>query len=128
MREQVQANPTQAIRTSAGEPVQRFTPAQWEQLTWRLGYTTIFDVLALVLAPFDTPDDAELAGALLPDPAKWYADVLGIINALAVVHESYVVKVIGPEAYQQFVALLPNHLQDGFVQERMAGILQVVEA
>ena len=46
VRKQVQSNPNAAIRsTRTGAILQKFSPDHWQQITWRLGYTTILDVL-----------------------------------------------------------------------------------
>ena len=46
IRAQVQANPNTAIRCYlTGKPLTRLRRHQWSQMTWRFGYTTLFDVL-----------------------------------------------------------------------------------
>jgi peptidoglycan/xylan/chitin deacetylase (PgdA/CDA1 family) len=45
-RERVQHNRNTALRDpTTGRPLKRFRKQHWQQLTWRLGYTTIFDML-----------------------------------------------------------------------------------
>lgn len=63
-RQQVQENPNSAIRNPGnGQPVKQWKKAHWQQITWRLGYTTVFDLL--VLAASDTADTLAQP-ALLP--------------------------------------------------------------
>lgn len=70
VREQVQADPALAIRcTSTGKPLTKWSGAHWQEITWRLGYTTAFDLLAQAgeLARAEmvrTPAPAELRKAL----------------------------------------------------------------
>lgn len=45
-RQRMQANPNTALCDPlTGKPLKHFGKQHWEQLTWRLGYTTIFDLL-----------------------------------------------------------------------------------
>lgn len=54
-RQQVQANPNSAIRSQqTGKPLAKWEVQHWQQITWRLGYTTVFDLLALAAERADT--------------------------------------------------------------------------
>ncbi|MDX5436157.1 MAG: hypothetical protein LPK03_03135, partial [Pontibacter sp.] len=47
IRQEVKSNPATAIRsTKSGDVLQKFGPQHWQQLTWRIGYTTLFDLMA----------------------------------------------------------------------------------
>jgi len=63
----VQANPRTAIRNQkTGKPISKWGKTQWQQITWRLGYTTVFDLLVLAVGEADeTPAPAGLHTALL---------------------------------------------------------------
>ncbi len=46
IRAEVQTNEITAIRSSrTGEPLTTFEPDHWQQLTWRIGYTSLFDLI-----------------------------------------------------------------------------------
>lgn len=48
-RQEVQDSPARAIRcATTGKPLTKWRGEHWQQITWRLGYTTIFDVLSQV--------------------------------------------------------------------------------
>jgi hypothetical protein len=66
-RQQVQANPSTAIRSQqTGKPLAKWSTTHWQSITWRLGYTTVFDLLALAAEQAaETPAPAGLHDALL---------------------------------------------------------------
>lgn len=66
-RQQVQANPNSAIRSQqTGKVLTKWDATHWQQITWRLGYTTVFDLLALAAEQADeSPAPAGLHAALV---------------------------------------------------------------
>lgn len=49
----------------------------------------------------------------------FYESLQYIVGYLNFIHEAYVAKVIGLENYRQFVAGLPDYLQNGFGLQRL---------
>ena len=118
-RTQVQANPNTAIRSQrTGRPLDKWTSAHWQQITWRLGYTTIFDLLGRLRISQSSREIERYVEADI-DFKLFHASLLNIVSYLNGIHETYVAKALGLERYRQLVAELPAHLQAGFVQERL---------
>lgn len=121
VRAEVQGNPNTAIRNpQTGAVLKAWKSAHWQQITWRLGYTTVFDLLAgLKDAKPELPADL--------NAGQFHADAVYVVNYLNTIHESYVAKAMGLGAYTTFVNELPDHLQNGFVAERLAAISQLLQ-
>ncbi len=118
-RQQVQANPNTAIRSQkTGKPLDKWTAAHWQQITWRLGYTTIFDLLGR-LRISQTSREIERYVEADIDFRLFHSSLLSIVSYLNGLHETYVAKALGLERYEQLVRELPAHLQHSFVQERL---------
>ncbi len=118
-RAQVQANPNTAIRSQkTGRPLDKWTAAHWQQITWRLGYTTIFDLLGR-LRISQTSREIERYVEADIDFRLFHTSLLNIVSYLNGIHETYVAKALGLERYQQLVNELPAHLQGTFVVERL---------
>ncbi|RSK36339.1 hypothetical protein EI290_04300 [Hymenobacter metallilatus] len=118
-RQQVQANPNTAVRSQkTGKVLDKWTAAHWQQITWRLGYTTIFDLLGRLRISQTSREIERFVEADI-DFQLFHQSLLNIVRYLNGVHETYVAKAMGLERYQQLVAELPKHLQNSFVQERL---------
>ena len=118
-RAQVQANPNTAIRSQkTGKPLDKWTAAHWQQITWRLGYTTIFDLLGR-LRISQTSREIERYVEADIDFRLFHGSLLNIVSYLNGIHETYIAKALGVGRYRQLVAELPAHLQGSFVQERL---------
>jgi hypothetical protein len=118
-RNQVQANPNTAIRSQkTGRPLDKWTAAHWQQITWRLGYTTIFDLMGRLRISESSREIERYVEADI-DFRLFHSSLLNIVSYLNGIHESYVAKALGLERYRQLVAELPAHLQGTFVQERL---------
>lgn len=118
-RQQVQNNPNTALRSQkTGKVLDKWTASHWQQITWRLGYTTIFDLLGR-LRISQTSREIERYVEADIDFKLFHQSLLNIVSYLNGIHESYVAKAMGLERYQQLVDALPKHLQHTFVQERL---------
>ncbi|RDC62346.1 hypothetical protein [Adhaeribacter pallidiroseus] len=118
-RQQVQNNPTTAIRSSkTGLVLDKWGSQHWDQITWRLGYTTIFDLLSRLRISSSNKEIDRFVEADI-DFKLFHESLLNIVSYLNAVHESYVAQALGIEKYQEIVASLPTHLQHGFVQARL---------
>lgn len=118
-RQQVQANANTAIRSQkTGKPLDKWTATHWQQITWRLGYTTIFDLLGR-LRISQTSREIERYVEAEIDFKLFHQSLLNIVSYLNGLHESYVAKAMGLEQYEQLIAELPKHLKGSFVEERL---------
>lgn len=127
-RAQVQANPNTAIRSQkTGLPLDKWTTAHWQQITWRLGYTTIFDLLGRLRISQSSREIERYVEADI-DFKLFHTSLLNLVSYLNGVHETYVAKALGLARYRQLVAELPAHLQAGFVQDRLHNRVEPVLA
>ncbi|TGD83403.1 hypothetical protein [Hymenobacter wooponensis] len=118
-RQQVQANPNTALRSQkTGKVLDKWTASHWQQITWRLGYTTVFDLLGR-LQISQTSREIERYVEAEIDFKLFHQSLLNIVSYLNGIHETYVAKAMGLERYQKMVAELPKHLQHSFVEERL---------
>ena len=118
VRQQVQANEQWALRSErTGKVLRRFDDRHWQQLNWRIGYTTIFNLLSrLQISPGHREIERFIKADI--DIALFHESLLGIVDYLNFVHEAYVVKALGRGMYQQWLTQLPDYLNDSFVAER----------
>ncbi|MGB3778057.1 MAG: hypothetical protein WA960_06835 [Tunicatimonas sp.] len=119
VRQAVQANEQIALRTRTGKVLKRFDERHWQQINWRIGYTTVFDLLArLRISPGHREIERFIEADI--DVALFHKSLLSIVEYLNFVHEAYVVWAVGTDAYQEWLNGLPDYLRDGFVAERFA--------
>lgn len=118
-RLQVQGNPNTALRSQkTGKVLDKWTPSHWQQITWRLGYTTLFDLLGRLRISQTSREIDRFVEADI-DFSLFHDSLLNIVSYLNGIHETYVAKALGLERYEQLVAELPRHLQNSFVAERL---------
>lgn len=119
IRARVQANPQQALRSAkTGNILQKFGKAEWEQITWRMGNTSIMDLLGRLRLSANHHEIERFVHAQI-DFQLFHEALCGIVYYLNFVHEGYIAKAIGFKNYQQLVETLPAHLKNSFVAERM---------
>ncbi|MCX2739698.1 hypothetical protein [Pontibacter anaerobius] len=119
VRQQVQANAATAIRSSkSGEVLQKFSPQHWQQLTWRVGYTTLFDLMAR-LRISSTHREIERFVLADIDFKLFHESLLQIVSYLNGIHECYVAQAVGLQKYEDLVQQLPKYLQGSFVEARL---------
>ena len=118
VRQRVQANPTTALRSvRTGEILQKFDSSHWQQLTWRFGYTTYFDLLSRLQISANHREIERFVEADI-NFKLFHQSLVELVSYLNFVHETYVAKAVGLEVYQQWMQELPAHLKGGFVKER----------
>ncbi|MDB5263456.1 MAG: hypothetical protein JWQ14_2739 [Adhaeribacter sp.] len=126
IRSQVQANSQTALRSAkTGKILDKWTTQHWNQITWRLGYTTLFDLLSRLRISSNHKEIDRFVEADI-DFKLFHESLLDIVSYLNGIHESYVAKAIGLEKYQQLVATLPTHLQDNFVAARLRDTVEPI--
>lgn len=119
VRQQIQANPATAIRSNkSGEVLQKFGPQHWQQLTWRIGYTTLFDLLSRLRISSSHREIERFVQADI-DFTLFHESLLQIVSYLNGIHECFVAQAMGLETYSVFVKSLPKHLQGSFVEARL---------
>jgi hypothetical protein len=119
IRKQVQANPTTAIRsTKTGDVLQKFSPQHWQQLTWRIGYTTLFDLMARLRISSSHREIERFVQSDI-DFKLFHESLLEIVSYLNGIHESYVAQAIGIKNYTSIISELPKYLQNSFVAARL---------
>ncbi|TPE43649.1 hypothetical protein [Pontibacter mangrovi] len=119
VRQQVQANAATAIRSSkSGEVLQKFGPQHWQQLTWRIGYTTLFDLMAR-LRISSTHREIERFVQADIDFKLFHESLLQIVSYLNGIHECFVAQAVGLQKYEEFAQELPKHLKGSFVEARL---------
>ena len=127
LRTVVQNDPELALRSErTGKILRRFDDAQWVKLGQQVGATTIFHLLSR-LRVSDSHREIERFIDADIDVALFHESLLGIVHYLNFVHEAYVVKAMGVEAYGQWLETLPDYLQDSFIEERFEAMTRRLE-
>ncbi|MGV3540912.1 MAG: hypothetical protein ACO1OQ_13945 [Rufibacter sp.] len=119
IRNQVQSNVATAIRSNkTGQVLDKWSAQHWQQITWRMGYTTLFDLLGRLRISSSHKEIDRFVEAHI-DFKLFHESLLTIVSYLNGIHESYVAKAQGIDKYRQLVAELPEHLQKSFVENRL---------
>ena len=127
LRTVVQNDPALALRSErTGKILRRFDDAQWGKLGQQVGATTIFHLLGR-LRVSDSHREIERFIDADIDVALFHESLLGIVHYLNFVHEAYVVKAMGIEAYGEWLETLPDYLQDSFIEERFEAMTRRLE-
>ncbi len=124
VRQQVQANPNTAIRSArTGQPLDKWKPLHWQQITWRLGYTTIFDLLGRLRISATSREIERYVEAEI-DYKHFHESLLTIVRYLNGLHETYVAQALGLQKYREVIATLPLHLRESFPAERLRTVVE----
>ena len=127
LRNAVQKNPKTALRSArTGEILQKFGPDQYKQLAKQIGYTTYFDMLSRLRISSTTgsPREIERFVDSEVDVRLFHQSLVNIVSHVNSVHEAYIAKALGIEAYRQLIAKLPTYLQESFVRERLTTVIE----
>lgn len=118
-RKRVQNNPRTAIRNQqTGKPLGRFGAEQYRQIAPKIGPTTFFDVIARLRISGDNNELEEARVTTGFDARLLHNDLVTIVSYINHVHEQYVRRAIGEEAWAALIGSLPQYLQEGFLAER----------
>ncbi len=124
LRNAVQKNPKTALRSArTGEILQKFGQDQYKQLAKQIGYTTYFDMLSR-LRISSTNREIERFVDSEVDVRLFHQSLVNIVSHVNSVHEAYVAKALGIDAYRQLIARLPTYLQESFVRERLNTVIE----
>ncbi|WP_205502898.1 hypothetical protein [Rufibacter psychrotolerans] len=119
IRQQVQSNPATAIRSAkTGQILDKWSAQHWQQITWRMGYTTLFDLLSRLRISSTQKEIDRFVEAQI-DFKLFHESLLSIVSYLNGLHESYVAQAMGLEQYRKLAAELPEHLRNSFVEQRL---------
>ena len=119
LRKKMQSNPATALRSqTSGSILLRFTDEHWQQLSWRIGYTTIFSFLQRLKISANHKEITRFVEADI-DFHLFHQSLQCLVGYLNFIHEAYIAKAMGLESYRKWVAALPSYLQEGFVQQRL---------
>jgi hypothetical protein len=127
LRNVVQKNPKTALRSArTGEVLQKFGPEQYKLLAKQIGYTTYFDMLSRlrISATTGSPREIERFVDSEIDVRLFHQSLVDIVAHVNSVHEAYVAKALGIDAYRQLVSKLPAYLQESFVRERFQSVIE----
>lgn len=119
LRNAIQNNPKTALRSpKTGEVLQKFSVEQYKQLAKQIGYTTYFDMLSRLRISSTNREIERFVDSDI-DVKLFHQSLVNIVSHVNSVHEAYIAKALGVDAYRQLVAKLPSYLQESFVRERM---------
>jgi hypothetical protein len=123
LRNVIQNNPKTAFRSpKTGEVLQKFSVEQYKQLAKQIGYTTYFDMLSRLRISSTNREIERFVDSEI-DVKLFHQSLVNIVSHVNAIHEAYIAKAIGVDAYRQLVAKLPTYLQESFVRERMNSVI-----
>ncbi|GAB3543805.1 hypothetical protein [Spirosoma fluminis] len=123
LRNAIQNNPKTALRSpKTGEILQKFSVEQYKQLAKQIGYTTYFDMLSRLRISSTNREIERFVDSEI-DVKLFHQSLVNIVAHINAVHEAYIAKALGAEAYRQLVAKLPSYLQESFVRDRMNTVI-----
>jgi len=123
LRNAIQTNPKTALRSpKTGEILQKFSVEQYKQLARQIGYTTYFDMLSRLRISSTNREIERFVDSEI-DVKLFHQSLVNIVAHVNAVHEAYIAKALGLQAYRQLVAKLPSYLQESFVRERMNTVI-----
>lgn len=124
LREVIQSNEDTAIKSKkTGDPVLKFSKDDWAKITSELPVTTVLDLLGRLKYSESNREIERYLNANIAFDA-FHESLIGIVYYINLVHETYLVKVLGLEAYQNLLNELPVYLQNGFAQERFNQLIK----
>ena len=123
LRNAIQNSPKTALRSpKTGEILQKFSVEQYKQLAKQIGYTTYFDMLSRLRISSTNREIERFVDSEI-DVKLFHQSLVSIVSHVNAVHEAYIAKSLGIDAYRQLVSKLPSYLQESFVRERMNTII-----
>lgn len=124
LRAVIQNNPKTALRSQrTGEILQKFSIEQYKQLAKQIGYTTYFDMLSRLRISSNNREIERFVDSEI-DVRLFHQSLVNIVAHVNTIHEAYVAKALGIDAYRQLVSKLPSYLQESFVRERLQTVIE----
>jgi hypothetical protein len=121
----VQCNPKTALRhPTTGAISKTLTIDQLRCIARNLGHTSFFDVMTrLRISSTDRDIERLYQEGEAFDVSLFHDYLLALVEHINSVHELYVLKAVGTEAYSDAVWKLPSYLRESFVNERFLKVL-----
>jgi len=115
----IQTNPKTALRhPKTGAILEELSPEQYREVCKQVGFTTIFNLMSrLRISSTNREIEQYVDGTI--DVRAFHASLQNIVAYINGVHEQYIIKAIGTEAYSAIVWAAPSYLRESFVRERM---------
>ncbi|MBA4850134.1 hypothetical protein [Emticicia sp. BO119] len=124
LREEIQSNEDTALKNKKnGDPILKFSKQDWAKITSQLPVTTVFDLISRLKYSESNREIERYLNANIAFDA-FHNSLTGIVYNVNLVHETYLVKALGMEAYQYLLNEMPIYLQDGFAYERFNNIIK----
>ncbi|WP_337041056.1 hypothetical protein [Emticicia sp. 17c] len=124
LRDVIQSNEDTALKNrKTGDIIMKFSKLDWEKITSQLPVTTIFDLLGRLKYSESNREIERFLNASIAFE-DFHEALTGIVYYLNLVHEAYLIKALGLDAYQQFLNGLPAYLKNGFIEERYNQLLK----
>lgn len=124
LRQTIQRNPKTALRSQrTGEILQKFSAEHYKQLGRQIGYTTYFDILSRLRISSTNREIERFVDSDI-DIRLFHESLVNIVSHVNAVHEIYIARALGLEAYRQLVAKMPTYLQEGFVRDRLENVIE----
>ena len=123
VRQRLQGNPQTVLRNKAGQLLEKFSAGHWQQLTWRIGYTTFYDLLGRLRISANHREIERFVEADI-DFKLFHECLLETVAYLNLIHESYIAKAMGLPAYRQMLGQLPGYVGKGFVNDRLVNQIE----
>jgi hypothetical protein len=124
LREQIQSNEETSLKNKkTGDPILKFSKQDWEKITTQLPVTTVLDLLGRLKYSESNREIERYLNANIAFDA-FHDSLIGIVYYLNLVHETYLVKALGIEAYENLLNEFPVNLHDSFAHERFTQIIK----
>ena len=128
LRESNQANPGSALRNDrTGAILTRFGAGDWRKLTPLLGPTTFYDLLTR-LRISDKYREVERYVEADIDFALFHQSLVQIVGTLNGIHEAYVARALGADAYREYLNALRPYLRQAATERFDERILPMFQA
>ena len=121
----LQLNPKTALRDPKKDEillhpdVEHLSSSQFRTLIGSVGKTTFFDLMKRLRITQGEKSELDILVSDALDVRAFHACLTNIVAHINSVHECYIAKAIGHDAYVDLVRKLPSYLQEGFVRDRM---------
>lgn len=116
-RDKRQKSDNPIITNGSKQIAKKFYPAQWLEITKKLGPTSLFDILYRLRIKANYNDIETFMHADI-NFQQFHNCLINIVGFLNFVHEAYLAKVIGYRKYESILYEFPAHLSDSFVRRR----------
>ena len=122
-REKLKGVKDKKFLNAKGEFRKTFQKSHWDSIYQTIPETTILNLLYRLRIKANYHDVESFINADI-DFKTFHESLSNIISYLNFIHESYIHKVIGNEAYEKILDGFPNHLSEGTAKERYYSLIR----